>query len=178
MSSRGRYGLPVTPASHNPVAQGGRSGGLLLAPGTNQDVSFGNEKKRQRNIKRTRGIFRTNISPVARGPETPNTSGQKVEYVSSDPSVQAYLHLEDRDERRNAKRQRVLWAQTHEEVVFAARVNANRGHSALIRPAAPAQPNWKTSYIIGQRHVTPQGPYNSYQQKSVIQRIGDNLNKR
>lgn len=174
----GRYGLygKTVPVMHGPsVSYGGRSGGLLVAPNTNSYVSFGNQAKRQRNINRTRGLFRLNVQAVFRGPDTPSESGQKVEYTYPDPSVQAYLHLNDKDEKRNAKGQRVGWAQAPQDIVLAARINANRMHSAYIRPAAPAQPNWKTSYIIGQRNVQPIGPYQSLQQKSIIGRIGTRL---
>jgi hypothetical protein len=171
----GQYGKTL-PVVHTPtVSMGGRSPGLLSAENTNSYVSFGNAKKRQRNIERTRGVFRTNVSPVFRGPNTPSESGQKVWQTYPAPSVQAWLHLTDRDEKRNTTGARVTWAQSPQEIVRASRINANRMHSALIRPAAPAQPNWKTSYIIGQRNVQPIGPYQSMAQKSIIQRVGTRL---
>lgn len=175
VSGGGRYGIygSTWPARHMPsVSQGGRSGGLLVAENTNSYVSFGNSAKRERNIHRTRGVFRTNISPVFRHAHTPGGSGQKVEYMYPAPSVQAYIHLKDGGYQGTAKAQRSGWAQTADMLIFANRVNANRMHSALIRPAAPAQVNWKTSYIVGQRNVQPIGPYQSLQQKSIIERVG------
>lgn len=171
----GRYGIygGTCPPLHTPsVSQGHWSAGQVQAPEKTRNISQGNEAKRERTIKRTRGVFRTNVSPVFRSQGTPGGSGQKIEYVYSDPSVQAYLHLEDDGPQGTAKEQRVGWAQTHEEIVRANRVNANRMHSALIRPAAPAQANWKRAYVVGQRNVSPQGPYYRGPQQSIIQRIG------
>ena len=172
----GRYGIygKTMPVVHTPtVSLGSRSPGLLAASDTNQYVSFGNAMKRKRNIERTRGVFRTNISPVFRSAGTPSESGQKVWQTYPDPSVQAYLHLKDPDDRK--KDQRWAWAQSPQEIVTASRINANRMHSALIRKGAPQQANWKTSYIIGQRNVQPIGPYQSLNQQSIIQRVGTRL---
>lgn len=172
----GRYGMygKTLPVVHAPtVSNGSRSGGLLLAQNTNSYVSFANQAKRERNIKRTRGVFRTNVSPVFRGPHTPSESGLKIQQTYPDPSVQAYLHLKDPDDRK--KGNRASWAQSPEEIVIANRICSNNGHRALIRKAAPAQPNWKTSYIIGERAVQPIGPYQTTYQRSIIQRVGSAL---
>jgi hypothetical protein len=177
----GRYGTLLCLDQSNAVSLGNRSPGNLESVNTNMLPSFGNAAKRERNIHRTRGIFRLRVQAVFRGSNTPSQSGQKREYTYPDPSVQAWLHLKDRDDigaNASAKQARGEWAQTPDEIVFYNRVNANRMHSALIRPAAPAQVSWQTSYIVGQRNVKPVGPYQSIQQRSIIERIGGVVNRK
>ncbi len=168
--SVGLYGHApgLLPHPAPPASDGFRDSGALLAPTTHMNISFGLAERRERNIKRTRGMFRTNISPCFRQQGTPNTSGMKIVEASSAPSVQAYLHQYQHPERKH-------WMQTHKQVVQANRVSQNIMHTSYIRAAAPAQVAWKVPYVQGQRKVQPIGPYQSLAQRSILYRISDYL---
>ena len=149
-------------------SSGFRDSNVLLAPETHMIPAFALRQKLERNNKRCRGVFRTNISPCFRAPQTPNTSGMKIVEASSAPSVQAYLHQYQHPERKR-------WMQTHKQVVQANRISQNTAHTGYIRAAAPAQVAWKVPYVQGQRNVQPIGPYQSLAQRSILYRISDYL---
>lgn len=161
-------GNPMVPRATPPPSDGSRDKNVILVPSTNMHPAWGLAQKRQRNINRTRGIFRTNVSPVFRHSQTPSGSGEKAVETLNAPSVQAYMHLNTHPERK-------AWSQTPQQVVQANRASQNAGRTALIRPAAPAQVSWKVSYVQGQRNVRPIGPYQSLKQQSILYRLSDYL---
>lgn len=171
--SIGLYGS--NPASMLSIAKpapgessGNRDRNVILTPNTNIHPAWGLEQRRQRNINRTRGMFRTNISPVFRHSQTPSGSGMKVVEALNSPSVQAWVHLAQHPERKG-------WAQTPDQVVQANRNSQNSMRTARIRAAAPAQVSWKVPYVVGQRNVQPIGPYQSLKQRSILYRLSDYL---
>jgi len=151
-----------------PTSDGFRDKGALLAPETHMLPSFGLEWRRQRNINRTRGVFRTNISPCFRHADTPSGSGMKSVQAYNAPSYQAWLHQAAHPERKP-------WMQDARQIVQANRNSQNAGKSARIRPAAPQQVAWKVPYVVGQRNVQPIGPYQSLAQRSILYRISGYL---
>jgi len=151
-----------------PASSGFRDKGALLTPTTHMLPSFGLEERRQRNINRTRGVFRTNISPCFRHSETPSASGMKIVEAYNAPSYQAWLH-------QSAHPERKPWMQDGRQIVQANRNSQNSMRTARIRPAAPAQVAWKVSYVVGQRNVQPIGPYQSLAQRSILYRISGYL---
>ena len=169
--SIGLYGKmpPGSPGEMTvPASEGFRNHGALLAPTTHMLPSFGLAERRQRNINRTRGLFRLNINPVARHVLTPSGSGMKIVEAYNAPSYQAYLHQAKYPERKK-------WMQDAAQIVQANRNSQNGSRTALIRPAAPAQVAWKVPIVIGERNVQPIGPYQSLQQRSILYRISGYL---
>jgi len=149
-------------------SDGFRDRGVILAPETHMLPAFGLLERRQRNINRTRGLFRLNVSPCFRHANTPSGSGMKIVEAYNAPSYQAWLHQNKHPERKT-------WMQDAKQIVQANRNSQNGMRTARIRPAAPAQVAWKVPYVVGQRNVQPIGPYQSLAQRSILYRISGYL---
>jgi len=163
--STGLYGALTSHGAPAP-SNGTRDMNVRTEQQTSMRIARGVSQRETRNHKRIDGVFSLNMSPVFRGPGTPNSSGLKYYQAVYDPAAQAYLHLSYHPERKR-------WAQTPQDIMLARRISDNRGRSARIEPRAPQQVAWKVPYVVGQRNVQPIGPYQSLKQRSILYRLSD-----
>lgn len=118
----------------------------IYAPDTNMAVVYGNAAKVRRNRKVSMGLFQLNVRPIQ--------SGRKPIEMLNDP-----LH----------RRPDVLVQRAREEASIAGRARA------YMRPAAPAQVQWKNRYTDTAKTRRPIGPVFQQQQKSILYRLSGAL---
>jgi hypothetical protein len=157
------YGSMKANTSTPPASHGTRDKGVELYPDTNMYPARSTVTREQASTARVRGIFATNVWAAFRGPNAAGVGGLKPEQAAYDLSHQAYLHKDANFQNDGMQQIPAILAEK--------RINDHVTHSALIRPAAPAQVSWKVAYVQGERNVQPIGPYNTQSQKSILSRV-------